>query len=152
MKHKLRFTQLVIAVAACLFTIAQRSESGASWTGSPSQAEATAGDELGMARELGPATWARCAVFLSNPDAKIYELSHVRSSTMPLSPFAGPFEKIPTPTRSITPWRPVSHMRQRNTSVSAASSLSGSTHLSSIPLMKDSLREPPGRHLERPPG
>jgi len=92
MKHQLRFTQLVIAVAACLFTNVGRSESGASWTGSPSQAEATAGDELGMARELGPATWARCAMSLSNPDAKVYELSHVRSSTMPLSPFAGPFE------------------------------------------------------------
>ena len=56
------------------------------------QVAAPASDELGMARELGPATWARCAAHLSNPRAKSYELSHVRSNTMPLSPFAGPFE------------------------------------------------------------
>ena len=49
-------------------------------------------DEIGMARELGPATWARCAPHLSNPAAKAFELSHVRSNTMPLSPFAGAYE------------------------------------------------------------
>ncbi len=64
-------------------------------------AEATTGDELGMARELGPATWARCAMSLSNPDAKVYELSYVRSSTMPLSPFAGPFEPKFLPSNSL---------------------------------------------------
>jgi kynurenine formamidase len=52
---------------------------------------ATAEDEIGMARELGPATWGRCSEHLSNPSAKEYELSHIRSNTMPLSPFAGPF-------------------------------------------------------------
>ena len=45
-----------------------------------------------MARELGPATWVRCAAHLSSPGAKAYELSYIRSNTMPLSPFAGPFE------------------------------------------------------------
>ena len=64
--------------------------------------EATsAGDELGMARELGPATWARCAEHLSSRDAKSYELSHVRSNTMPLSPFAGPFEITYLPTAGL---------------------------------------------------
>ncbi len=46
-----------------------------------------AGDELGMANTLGPATWQRCAQALANPKAKSYEVSHLRSNTMPQSPF-----------------------------------------------------------------
>jgi len=42
-----------------------------------------AGDELGMANTLGPATWQRCAQALANPKAKSYEVSHLRSNTMP---------------------------------------------------------------------
>ena len=49
-------------------------------------------DEIGMARELGPITWARCAAELSNPAAQAYELSHPRTGSMPLSPFAGPYQ------------------------------------------------------------
>lgn len=45
------------------------------------------GDELGMANTLGAATWQRCAPYLANPAAKSYELSHLRSNTMPQSPF-----------------------------------------------------------------
>jgi kynurenine formamidase len=41
-----------------------------------------------MANTLGPATWRRCAPHLSSPRAKSYELSHIRSNTMPQSPFA----------------------------------------------------------------
>ena len=70
-------------------------------TTSCGQAAAPASDELGMARELGRATWARCAAHLSNPRAKSYELSHVRSNTMPLSPFAGPFELTYRPTSAL---------------------------------------------------
>lgn len=66
----------------------------------PVQAAAT-GDEIGMARELGPETWARCSAYLANPDAKVYELSHVRSNTMPLSPFAGPYERTYSPSASL---------------------------------------------------
>lgn len=62
------------------------------------QVATPASDELGMARELGPATWTRCAAHLSNPNAKSYELSYVRSNTMPLSPFVGPFELTYRPT------------------------------------------------------
>ncbi len=50
------------------------------------------GDELGNARALGPATWARCAEYLAAPGAQAYELSHVRSNTMPASPFGVPLE------------------------------------------------------------
>jgi kynurenine formamidase len=57
-----------------------------------------AGDERGMANAIGPATWARCAAFLSQAKAKAYELSHVRSNTMPLSPFSGPYVYKHNPT------------------------------------------------------
>lgn len=75
-------------------------------TASPAQAQAPApappeGDELGMARELGSATWGRCAAELSNPNAKAYELSYVRSNTMPLSPFAGAYERTYLPTAGL---------------------------------------------------
>ena len=52
-----------------------------------------AGDELGMANTLGPATWKRCAPYLANPRAKSYELSHIRSNTMPQSPFGTPLRR-----------------------------------------------------------
>jgi kynurenine formamidase len=60
-----------------------------------------AGDERGMANLIGPATYARCAVHLQQPRAKAYELSHLRSNTMPASPFAGPTQARPKPTAGI---------------------------------------------------
>jgi hypothetical protein len=42
-----------------------------------------AGDEIGMANTLGPSTWQRCATYLADAKAKSYELSHLRSNTMP---------------------------------------------------------------------
>ncbi len=60
-----------------------------------------AGDELGMANTLGNGTWARCGYYLSQPGAKAYELSHVRSNTMPLSPFGRPLAYEFTPSVSI---------------------------------------------------
>ena len=59
------------------------------------------GDERGMANAIGPATWSRCAPFLSNLDSKSYELSQVRSNTMPLSPFAGPHIARPKPSAAL---------------------------------------------------
>ena len=84
MNRKLRFVQITIIATTCIMSMLRETASG--------QAGTPAGDELGMARELGPETWARCAEHLTNPGAKVYELSYVRSNTMPLSPFAGPFE------------------------------------------------------------
>ncbi len=49
------------------------------------------GDERGMANAIGPGTWLRCGWYLSQPKAKVYEVSRVRSNTMPLSPFSGPY-------------------------------------------------------------
>jgi kynurenine formamidase len=62
-----------------------------------------AGDERGMANLLGAATYARCAPFMTAPGARAYELSYVRSNTMPLSPFAGPYAQRPLPTSGLGP-------------------------------------------------
>jgi kynurenine formamidase len=59
------------------------------------------GDERGMANQIGPATYQRCAWHMAQPDARPYELSHVRSNTMPMSPFAGPTQSKPKPTAGI---------------------------------------------------
>ena len=60
-----------------------------------------AGDERGMANTLGAGTMARCAWHMAQPKAKSYELSYVRSGTMPLSAFSGPYVTKPKPTASI---------------------------------------------------
>ena len=60
-----------------------------------------AGDERGMGNQIGPATYARCAWHMRQPGAKVYELSQVRSATMPASPFAGPVTPKPKATAGI---------------------------------------------------
>lgn len=60
-----------------------------------------AGDERGMANAIGSGTWARCAWHLSQPKAKAYEISQIRSNSMPQSPFAGPTAARPKPTSGI---------------------------------------------------
>ncbi|HXM82686.1 MAG TPA: cyclase family protein [Burkholderiales bacterium] len=60
-----------------------------------------AGDERGMANQMGPATWGRCAWHLTQPGAQVYEVSQLRSNTMPLSPFAGPYVQKPKPTSGM---------------------------------------------------
>ncbi len=49
-------------------------------------------DERGMANTLGVGTSMRCAYHLNQPNARIYELSHVRSNDMPSSPWAAPIQ------------------------------------------------------------
>ena len=60
-----------------------------------------AGDERGMANQIGPATFQRCAWHMAQPGAKAYELSQIRSNTMPASPFAGPTQAKPKATAGI---------------------------------------------------
>jgi len=60
-----------------------------------------AGDEIGMANTLGPETWKRCAPYLAKAKAKSYELSFLRSNTMPQSPFAIPHKENAKPTVGI---------------------------------------------------
>lgn len=59
------------------------------------------GDERGMANQIGPATWQRCAWHMAQPGVKVYEVSQLRSNSMPLSPFTGPYEQKPKPTGGI---------------------------------------------------
>lgn len=59
------------------------------------------GDQVGMANTLGRGTWLRCARHLTDPEAKAYEISHVRSNTMPLSPFGVPLKYEFRPTVGI---------------------------------------------------
>lgn len=60
-----------------------------------------AGDEVGMANTIGQGTWMRCAAHLNDPNAKVYEISHERSNTMPLSPFGVPLQYEYRPTVGI---------------------------------------------------
>jgi kynurenine formamidase len=60
-----------------------------------------AGDERGMANAIGSGTFMRCAWHLSQAKAKAYELSHVRSGTMPLSAFSGPYLTKPKASAGI---------------------------------------------------
>src|SRR3989442_12328614 len=66
------------------------------------------GDEIGMANTLGPATWQRCATHLADPKAKSYELSFLRSNTMPQSPFPVPLLEHSNPTGAIPGTGPAS--------------------------------------------
>jgi kynurenine formamidase len=59
------------------------------------------GDEIGMANTLGPSTWQRCASYLADPKAKSYEISYMRSNTMPQSPFGVPLRERYRPTVGI---------------------------------------------------
>jgi kynurenine formamidase len=54
-----------------------------------------------MANAIGRGTWARCAWHLGDPEARVYELSHERSNTMPLSPFGVPLRVEHSPTTVI---------------------------------------------------
>jgi kynurenine formamidase len=86
------FRTLGIAGALIACSIAAQAQNRPPWP---------AGDEIGMANTLGPATWQRCATELANPKAKSYELSFVRSNTMPQSPFAVPLRENAKPTVGI---------------------------------------------------
>src|SRR5215468_9794902 len=84
-RHKSRMRPMIIVRLTCALAAV-----GALITTSLAQAPRSPwppGDELGMANTLGPTTWQRCATYLADPRAKSYELSHLRSNTMPQSPF-----------------------------------------------------------------
>ena len=71
------------------------------------------GDQVGMANTLGPGTWMRCAAHLTNPKSKTYEVSHIRSNTMPASPFGvSPRRGVG---RALRSWGGVPHVSIRDT-------------------------------------
>ncbi len=58
-------------------------------------------DERGAAAAIGADTFARCGRELTRPGARAYELSHMRTNTMPQSMFAAPEMLTPQPTRGL---------------------------------------------------
>ncbi|MGI9462681.1 MAG: cyclase family protein, partial [Aestuariivirgaceae bacterium] len=73
-----------------------------------------AGDQKGMANTLGAGTWMRCAGHMMAEGAKAYELSHVRSNSMPASPFGRPLSFTYTPSISLPGTRHVFNGEQVN--------------------------------------
>ena len=59
------------------------------------------GDQVGMGNTQGASTWMRCGYHLGQSGAKAYELSHLRSATMPQSPFGAQLEYVYRPTVGI---------------------------------------------------
>ena len=103
MQRTLRTAPLTLALAAC-FAAAAGVEPEKVLAQSKRHVPAPpwpAGDERGMANAIGTGTWLRCAWHLAQPKAKAYELSYVRSNTMPKSPFSGPYVQKYKPTAGI---------------------------------------------------
>ncbi len=73
-----------------------------------------AGDQKGMANTLGAGTWLRCSAHMANTGSKVYELNHVRSNTMPASPFGRPLSYTYTPSVSLPGTRHVFNGEQVN--------------------------------------
>ena len=91
-----------VAGAVCaLFTALAAQAQTAGGPASELRSAPPSGDEIGMARTLGPKTWQRCAEHLANPNSKSYEISHIRSNTMPQSPFGTPMKEMYRPTVGI---------------------------------------------------
>ncbi|NNE23037.1 MAG: cyclase family protein [Rhizobiales bacterium] len=67
-----------------------------------------------MANTIGAGTWMRCAGHMMAAGAKSYELSHVRSNTMPASPFGRPLSFTYTPSISLPGTRHVFNGEQVN--------------------------------------
>lgn len=59
------------------------------------------GDELGMGNTQGYGTRLRCVPHLINPASRVYEVSHDRSPTMPVSPFGVPLQYDFHPTSGL---------------------------------------------------
>ena len=98
-EHAARRLNLTV-VAAALAALAGTADAAGPKAGVPAPPW-PAGDERGMSNAIGPATWARCAPFLGNAKARSYELSQVRSNTMPMSPFAAPHIAKPKPSSAL---------------------------------------------------
>src|SRR6188474_3152419 len=92
MSHGFSARALLASSALLLASHAAHSQAASPWP---------AGDEIGMANTLGSETWKRCAPHLAKSKAKAYELSHLRSNTMPQSPFGTPLRDKYRPTVGV---------------------------------------------------
>jgi len=93
-----------VAIAACFAAPLHAVEPAALIAKSKKETPAPpwpAGDERGMANALGAGTMARCVWHMGQAKAKTYELSYVRSGTMPLSGFSGPYVTKPKASAGI---------------------------------------------------
>ena len=94
---------MTFVAAACYTAVGaeQETESVAEAVKPGPQAPWPAGDEIGMANTLGKSTRMRCAAQMIKAQAKEYELSHIRSQTMPASPFGAPLTYTFRPTSAL---------------------------------------------------
>jgi kynurenine formamidase len=77
-------------------------------------------DERGMANTLGAGTSMRCAYHLNQANAKVYELSHLRSNDMPSSPWTAPMQYEYSPTSGVPNSNVAWHPGTKVTGVSGA--------------------------------
>jgi kynurenine formamidase len=100
-----RAAAISVAVTACFALAPLHAAEPAALIANSAKATPTPpwlpGDQWGMANALGAGTMARCAWHMSQPKAQTYELSYVRSATMPLSGFSGPYVTKPKPSGGI---------------------------------------------------
>ena len=102
--HLLHASTAVALACAALVTPAHATEPASLLAKTAKQIPAppwAKGDQKGMGNTQGAGTWARCAWHLAQPGAKVYEVSHERSNTMPKSPFSGPHMVKPKPVAGI---------------------------------------------------
>jgi len=92
---------LACSIAACTGAAATEPERFIRRAAQAHEPPWPAGDQRGMANAIGPVTFSRCAWHLSQRQARSYELSHERSSTMPQSPFVAPYAAKPKATAGI---------------------------------------------------
>jgi len=94
-----RISAIAVAVSACFAMLPAHAAEPAGLIAKSKKMTPTppwaAGDELGMANTLGAGTMARCAWHMAQSKAKVYEVSYLRSGTMPLSGFSGPYVTKP---------------------------------------------------------
>ena len=85
---------ITFVAAACYTAVGsqQETESVAHGVGLVPQPPWPADDERGMANTQSYGTRLRCALNLLKAESREYELSHVRSQTMPVSPFGVPLQ------------------------------------------------------------
>ena len=70
--------------------------------------------ERGMGNLIGKETWSRCSEKLASKEAKEYELSYERSTTMPKSPFAGEYEPKFLPPVGLAGSKQIYNMASKN--------------------------------------
>ncbi|MFO1349317.1 MAG: cyclase family protein [Gammaproteobacteria bacterium] len=102
------------------------------------------GDERGMANTQGAGTWLRCAYHLANPKAKVYEIAHLTSRTMPASPFGVPLKFDFSPMKIIPGTRHAFNGEVVSGEIAAQSTqMDAIGHFAYLPAPWDGKNEPP---------